>query len=77
MYHDTGYASSADRVQVQVSTDGGATWQSVGSPVSRYDGTTGWAQHQVALTGFTGPTTAVRVGLLGTTAYGNNIGIDD
>jgi Carboxypeptidase regulatory-like domain/S-layer homology domain len=77
MYHDTGYAGSADSVRAQVSTDSGTTWQSVGTAVNRYDGSTGWKQHEVTLTGFSGPNTAVRVGLLGTTAYGNNIGVDE
>lgn len=77
MYHDTGYTTSADSVTAQVSTDSGTTWQSVGAAVNRYDGSTGWKQHVIALTGFAGPTTAVRVGLLGTTAYGNNIGVDE
>lgn len=77
MYHDTSWSGSADSVTAQVSTDGGTTWQSVGAAVNRYDGSTGWKQHEVVLTGFTGPNTAVQVGLLGTTAYGNNIGVDE
>jgi PKD repeat protein/N-acetylneuraminic acid mutarotase len=77
MYHDTGYSSYNDRVQVQVSTDGGSTWQNVGSAISRYDGTTGWKQHSVALTGFTGPASDARLGLLGISAYGNDIYVDD
>jgi hypothetical protein len=77
MYHDTGYTTSADSVTAQVSTDSGTTWQSVGAAVNRYDASTGWKQHVIALTGFTGPNTAVRVGLLGTTQYGNNIGVDE
>ncbi len=77
MYHDTGYSSNADNVQVQVSTDGGTTWQNVGAAVNRYDGTTGWKQHTVALSGFTGSLSDVRIGLLGTSAYGNDVHIDD
>ena len=41
MYHDMGYTSN-DRVQVQVSTDGGTTWANVGTAISRYTGSTGW-----------------------------------
>ncbi len=77
MYHDTGYSSNADKVQVQVTTDNGTTWQNVGAAVNRYDGSTGWKQHEVVLTGFTGAATSVRVGLLATTAYGNNVGVDE
>jgi hypothetical protein len=76
MYHDTAY-TSADTVTAQVSTDAGVTWQNVGAAVNRYDGTTGWKQHEIALTGFTGSATAVRVGLLATSAYGSNIGVDE
>ncbi|MDX9734408.1 MAG: carboxypeptidase regulatory-like domain-containing protein [Thermoanaerobaculia bacterium] len=75
MYHDTAY-TSADRVNAQVSTDGGTTWQTVGSAVNRYDGSTGWKQHEIALTGFTGSAAAVRVGLLATSAYGSNVAVD-
>ncbi len=77
MYHDTGYTSDDDNVQMQVSTDGGTTWQNVGSPVSRYDGTSGWASYSIPLTGFTGPVTDVLVGFLGTTAYGNDCHLDN
>lgn len=77
MYHDTGYSSNADRVNAQVSTDGGTIWQTVGAAVNRYDASTGWKQHEILLTGYTGASTVVRVGLLATTAYGNNIGVDE
>jgi hypothetical protein len=73
MYHDTGYSTSADRVQVQVST--GSTWTSVGTAVNRYDGTTGWKQHTVDLTAYKG--TTIQLAFLGISAYGNNVFIDD
>jgi hypothetical protein len=73
MYHDTGYSTSADRVQVQVST--GSTWANVGSAVNRYDGSTGWKQHTIDLTAYKG--TTVQLGFLGISAYGNNVFIDD
>ena len=76
MYHDTGYTSRADRVIVQVSTDGGTTWSDVGAPINRYDGTTGWAKHTVSLNAYVGMP-AVRVGLLGISDYGNDVHIDD
>lgn len=74
MYHDTGFSSSADRIQVQVSVGGGA-WQNVGSAVYRYDGTTGWKQHSVDLSAYAGQ--AVRVALLATSGYGNDLHVDD
>lgn len=77
MFHDTAYSSNADRVQVQASTDGGSTWQNVGSAVLRYDGSTGWKRHRISLSGFTGPLSDVRVALLGISEYGNDLHIDD
>ncbi len=74
MYHDTGYSTTADKVQPQVSTNG-TTWTAVGSAINRYDGSTGWKQHTVSLTTYKGST--VQLGLLGTSAYGNNIFLDD
>ena len=73
MYHDTGYSTYADKVQVQVST--GSTWTNVGTAVNRYDGTTGWKQHTIDLTAYKG--TTVQLGFLGISAYGNNEYIDD
>ena len=75
MYHDTGYSAITDRVQVQVSTDGGSNWVNAGSAVNRYVGSTGWQQHTVDLTSFAGQT--VNVGFLATSSYGNNMYIDD
>ncbi|MEP0774572.1 MAG: PKD domain-containing protein, partial [Acidobacteriota bacterium] len=79
MSHDTGYASSADQLQVQVSTDGGATWTNVGAPIMRYDpafSTPGWGYHVVTLTGL-GGAPSVMVGFLGISGYGNNFYLDD
>ncbi len=73
MYHDTGYSTSADRVQVQVNT--GSSWVNVGSAVNRYDGSTGWKQHTIDLTAYKG--TTVQLGFLGISAFGNNVFIDD
>ena len=39
MYHELLYSSGADKVQPQVSTDGGATWINVGAAILRYNGT--------------------------------------
>lgn len=72
MYHDTGYSTSADKVQVQVST---GTWASVGTAVNRYDGSTGWKQHTIDLSTYKG--TTIQLGFLGISAYGNNVFLDD
>jgi hypothetical protein len=73
MYHDTGYSTAADRVQVQAST--GASFANVGTAVNRYDGSTGWKQHTIDLTAYKG--TTVQLGFLGISVYGNNVFIDD
>lgn len=73
MYHDTKNDDS-DRVQVQYSIDC-ATWLNIGPAIPRYTGSTGWAQHTVELTGVSG--TGVRIGLLGTSGWVNDIHIDD
>ncbi len=74
MYHDTGYSTYADKVQVQVSTNG-STWTNVGAAVNRYTGSTGWAQHTIDLSAYKGQT--VYLGFLGISAYGNNEYLDD
>ena len=74
MYHDTGYSTYADKIQPQVSTNG-STWTSVGTAINRYDGSTGWKQHTVSITTYKGST--VYLGFLATSAYGNNIYLDD
>jgi len=72
MYHDTGYSTYADKIQVQVST---GTWANVGTAINRYDGSTGWKQHTIDLTAYKG--TTVQLGFLGISAYGNNEFLDD
>jgi hypothetical protein len=73
MYHDTGYSTSADKVQLQIST--GSTWANVGTAVNRYDGSTGWKLHTIDVTAYKG--TTVQLGFLGISAFGNNEFIDD
>jgi hypothetical protein len=78
MYHDTGFSTANDRIQMQVSTNGGTVWNNVGSPISRYNAAAQWTQHTVDLNAYTGPGyTDVRVALLGISAWGNDIHIDD
>jgi uncharacterized repeat protein (TIGR01451 family) len=76
MFHDTGYSTANDRVQVQVSTNGGTTWVDVGAPIPRYDGSTGWKQHTVDLSAYAGQSD-VRIGFLGISGWGNDVHIDD
>jgi hypothetical protein len=75
MYHDSVYPSYADRIQVQASIDGGA-WVNVGSPIYRYNGQNEWDLHAVSLWDYQGQSN-VRIGLLGISAYGNDLNIDD
>jgi len=75
MYHDPGYSSYADKIQVQVSTNSGSTWTSVGSAINRYAATAGWTQHTIDLSAYKGST--VNLGFLATSAYGNNMFVDD
>lgn len=74
MYHNDDFSNSNDTIQVQYSTDGGVTWNNEGSSISRTDGTD-WEQHSVILNDISG--SDVLIGLLGTSAYGDNIFIDN
>jgi hypothetical protein len=74
VYHETGYSTDNDQVQAQVSTNG-STWSNVGSAVSRYNGSTGWAQATVDLSAYKGQ--SVYLGFLGISAYGNDEYVDD
>ena len=74
MFHDTGYSSSSDRVSAQVSLDG-STWMTLAT-INRYDGSTGWKQHTVDLSAYAAES-AVYIGVLGVSEYGNNMYIDD
>ncbi len=77
VYHDIQYIN-ADTVQAQVSTNGGTVWNNVGTAISRYDGSAGWKQHTIDLSAYTGAGMSdVRIAFLGTSAYGNDIHIDD
>jgi hypothetical protein len=87
MYHDTGASDSNDHIEIQVSTDTGATWSNVGNPVARFDGSTGWKQASIDLSAYASQTD-LRLGLLGVSepvvdpsdnivSHGNDIYIDD
>jgi hypothetical protein len=75
MYHDT-ETTDNDLLQVQVSTDGGATWGNVGDPIPRFDGTDSWQPHLVSLDSYV-EQPGVLVGVLGISAHGNDIHLDD
>jgi hypothetical protein len=76
MYHDTGYTTDNDRVQVQMSTNGGSGWTDVGTAVSRYNGSTGWAQHTIDLSAYAGMSN-LKLAFHGISDYGNDCHIDD
>jgi hypothetical protein len=73
IYHDQ-YYDNTDRVQVQLSTDGTA-WTDIGSPINRYDGTTGWSQTSIDVSAYQGQT--LWVGFVGISASGLGIFLDD
>ena len=75
MYHDANSSGTNDRIQVQASTNG-ASWTSLGSAISRNDGTTGWRQHAISLNSYIGQG-GVLVGLLGISVFGYDCHVDD
>lgn len=75
MYHDTA-DPSADRVQPEVSVNGGVSWLPAGAAVNRNDGSTGWKLHVVDLLPWKG-NADLRVALKGISAYGNDCHVDD
>jgi uncharacterized repeat protein (TIGR01451 family) len=77
MFHDDGYSTSPDRIQVQVSIDGGTVFTDVGAAILRYDSSGDfWAQHVVDLADYVGESDVI-VGFLAISDYGNDIYIDD
>jgi uncharacterized repeat protein (TIGR01451 family) len=77
MYRDAGAPGTNDRIQVQVSTDGGATFHDLpGASYARYSNSEGWSQHVISLTAYAGQGN-VRIGFLGVSAFGHDMYIDD
>lgn len=74
MYHDTGYASSIDTIQVQV--DVGNGWVDYGLPFERPASVAGWTTETLDLSTFAGDP-SVQFRLRATSAYGNDIHIDN
>ncbi|MBK8794164.1 MAG: hypothetical protein IPN59_13825 [Holophaga sp.] len=75
MYHEPSYGTSADSVQVQVSTNGGTAWVNAGSPVQRSTGS-GWLEHSVNLSAYASQTSLL-IGFLGISDYGMDVHLDD
>lgn len=74
MYRNTWFAN-ADYLQVQVSADG-TTWLNAGDRCQRYTGDDEWVLCSVSLDYLAGRATGY-VGILGVSAYGDNMYIDD
>ncbi|MBE2224360.1 MAG: carboxypeptidase regulatory-like domain-containing protein, partial [Anaerolineae bacterium] len=66
-----------DTVQLQISTNGGSSWNNVGAPVPRLSAG-GWQQHSFDISPYAGAgMTDVRLALLGSSGFGCNIHVDD
>jgi N-acetylneuraminic acid mutarotase len=76
MWHET-VGSQADRLQVQVSTNGGATWQSIGPAINRNNGQVGWQSHSVYVENYAGSPASVLVALQAISAFGSPVRIDN
>lgn len=77
MFRDDGYSTNNDRIHIQVSTDSGVTWVNVGPEFSRYSALGDyWEQKSVDLSAFSTETNLM-LGFLATSAYGNDIHLDD
>lgn len=74
MFHDPGYASSYDEIQVQYDAGGG--WTDIGSAFVRPAATAGWTAESLDLSALAG-LSSVRIRLKASSAYGNNVYIDD
>jgi hypothetical protein len=77
MYHDTGYSNYDDIIQPAISTNG-TTYYLTGDTFLRFSATAGWVYHQVDISSYVGPgKPSIYLGLVGTSAYGNDIHIDN
>ena len=74
MYHDSGALTQLDNIQVQYKI--AATWINIGSSIPRPAAVDGWTTESVDLSALVGKN-AVKLRLLGTTAFGNDILIDN
>jgi len=74
MYHDTEFPTSLDNIQVQYKI--AASWVNIGSSIPRPTAVEGWTTEAVDLSSLAGQS-SVHLRLLGTTAHGNDILIDN
>jgi hypothetical protein len=74
MYHDTGFPTSLDSIQIQY--DIGNGWLDIGPEFVRPAAVAGWKTEVVDLSALAG-NSSVRIRLWTTTAYGNDILIDN
>jgi len=73
-YEDPGYPTSADKVDVQWSTNG-TTWNTAGT-FNRYNAVAGWKAKNVVLPAGANNQATLYVAFLFTSAYGNNCAMD-
>jgi len=73
-YEDPGYSTSADKVDVQWSTNG-TTWNTAGT-FNRYNAVAGWKSKTVVLPSGANGQANLYVAFLFTSAYGNNCALD-
>jgi len=74
MFHDPGYGGSFDNIQVQY--DEGQGWINIGPQIDRPAQVQGWETHMIDLSALAGKS-SLMLQLYTTTAYGNNIHIDN
>lgn len=74
MFHDSGYPTYYDTLQVQVSVNGGA-WVDAGFYIMRPTAPYTWREHTIDLSAYD-RSSSLRIGFLGKSAYGNDIHID-
>lgn len=75
---DNGWSGSNDKLDILVSTNGGATWSASIFTIQRYNTTyttAGWKLFSIPLTAYAG-NSCVRLAIQATSAFGNNIAID-
>lgn len=75
---DNGWAGYNDKLDILVSTNGGATWSSSIFTIQRYNTsftTAGWKLFSIPLTAYAG-NSCVRIAIQATSAFGNNMAID-
>lgn len=75
-YQDPNYPLRDDRVQPQVSTNGGSVWTDVGDALHRYNAAEGWSSIGMDITSIAAGQPAVHVGFLGISEFGYDVHLD-